>query len=84
MPAIERSPLLRNTNTCLVSDSAPFEQQSCEDYTPDCLKYPFKQSYASELNTPESPVTSYGFAEGADGIDTNLFEALVELIIEKI
>lgn len=86
MPVIERSPLLRQASQVLVSESTPFQDGSCDNrYSPDDLKFRYKQEYASELCSPESASMSMGYgAEGVEGVDSTLFEALVELIIEKI
>lgn len=75
MPAIERSPLLRGgNNRPISSDLTPFGYLSEEDDTK-----------LSEMNISEnSSLLMSFFVEGQAGLDKDLFEALIETIVEKI
>lgn len=75
MPMIERSPLLlRGGNNRPISELTPFGHLSEEDETK-----------LSEMNISDnSSLLMSFFADGLDGSDKDLFEALLETIIDKI
>ena len=83
MPAIERSPLLRNAENRLEdSESTPYEHRS---FTPEHIKQPNQFSHGTTTSSPESGsfAFNYGFRDSAD-LDIDLFQALMDTIIELI